>query len=286
MPLFTLKEILKAANASSERFAVPAINVHNMEYTKGVVSAAEKLNSPVILMLGQPILKFAGLETLANIAMFAARRASVPVAVLLDHGSNPDYIEKSIDLGMSIMVDGSHYEYDQNVAFTKKYVELAHAKGLSVEGELGALAGSEDGEEERQAEMTDSNMAADFVEATGIDVLAVAIGNVHGLYKGTPSIDIDRLIAIKKKVDIPIVMHGGSDLPDEISNKLIDNGISKFNIGTDIKIAFSMALRKALSANPLKYQPFDSLQYAMDKVEEKAIEKIKLLRSDGKSQMY
>ncbi len=257
-----------------------------MEYTKAVVSAAEKSDSPVILMLGQPILKFAGLDTLANIALFAAKRATVPAAVLLDHGSDPNYIERAIELGMSIMVDGSHYSFDENVRFTRKYVKIAHARNLSVEGELGALAGSEDGEAERQSQMTDPTLAAQFVKQTGVDVLAVSIGNSHGLYKGKPKIDIDRLISIKKKVDVPIVMHGGSDLPDEISKELINNGMSKFNIGTDLKIAFSSAMREALSTDPIRFQPFDSLQYAMDKTEEKAMEKIVAFNSGNKASLY
>lgn len=286
MPLFTTKKLLDTANSSKERFAVPAINVHNMEYTKGVIAAAEELKSPVILMLGQPILKFAGLNTLANITMFAAKNASVPVAVMLDHGSDSDYIQKSIDLGLSIMVDGSHHDFEGNIALTKRFVDIAHKRGLSVEGELGAIGGSEDGEEERKSLMTNPNAAVEFVKRTGVDILAVSIGNIHGLYKGTANIDVNRLVEIKKKIDIPLVMHGGSDLPVDVTKELIENGIAKFNVGTDIKITFSLALREALSTEPIRFQPFDSLQYAMDKVKEKAIEKILLLKADGKAKLY
>lgn len=286
MPIYTTKEILNIAYNSKERFCVPAFNVHNMEYTKAIIAAAEKENAPVIIMLGQPILAFAGLETLANIAMFAAKRASVPVAVMLDHGSDKDIIDRSIDLGMSIMVDGSHFSYEENIEFTRSFTQKAHSVGLSVEAELGSLAGSEDGEDEVAEKMTDPVMAADFVKKTGIDILAVAIGNVHGLYKGKPKIDIARFIEIRKNVSIPIVMHGGSDLPIDIANKLIDEGMTKFNIGTDLKIAFSSALREILSEEPLKFQPFDSLWYAMNKTEEKAIEKIRLFRATGKARLY
>lgn len=286
MPLFTTKAILQTAYSSAERFCVPAFNVHNMEYTKAVIAAAEKEQSPVILMLGQPILAFAGLDTLANIAMFAARNTRIPAAVMLDHGSKEEIIDRSMELGLSIMIDGSHYQYDENVEFTRSYTEKAHRLGLSVEAELGALAGSEDGEEEVAARMTDPDMAADFVGKTGIDILAVSIGNVHGLYKGRPNIDVSRFIEIRKRVSVPIVMHGGSDLPSDIVNRLIDEGMSKFNIGTDLKIAFSSALREILSQEPLKFQPFDSLQYAMNKTEETAREKIRMFRASGKSRLY
>ena len=160
MALYTTKQLLDVANSSKVRFAVTAINVHNMEYTKGVIAAAEEINAPVILMLGQAILKFAGLGTLANITMFAAKNASVPVAVMLDHGSDNDTIQRSIDLGLSVMVDGSHYKFEENVEWTKKYVDIAHKNGLSVEGELGSIAGSEDGEEEREGKMTNQTLHA------------------------------------------------------------------------------------------------------------------------------
>ena len=286
MPLYTTKKILEAAQQSGENFAVPAFNVHNMEYTKAAVAAAEKQNAPVILMLGEPILKFAGLDTLANIAMFAAKHASVPVAVALDHGKSEANIQRCLDLGLSIMVDSSHLGYNENVAFTKAYADAAHEKGLSIEAELGTLSGSEDGEAESKANMTDPDQASDFVEKTGIDILAVAIGNVHGLYHGKQNIDVERLLAIKKRVSIPLVMHGGSDLPTDLTKRLIDAGITKFNIGTDLKIAFSQALKDILSKEPLPFQPFDSLQYAMDKTEEIAAEKIMLLNASDKAAIY
>ena len=286
MPLLTTKQILNIAHESGEPFAVPAFNVHNMEYTKAVIAAAEKQSAPVILMLGEPILKFAGLDTLANITMFAAKNASVPVAVALDHGKNEANILRCLDLRLSIMVDGSHFGYEDNIAFTRKFADAAHAKGLSIEAELGTLSGSEDGEAESKSKMTDPGQAAEFVEQTQVDILAVAIGNVHGLYHGKQNIDVDRLIAIKKRVSIPLVMHGGSDLPEDLTKRLIDAGITKFNIGTDLKIAYSQALKEILAKEPLPFQPFESLQYAMDKTEEIAAGKIMLLNASGKAARY
>ncbi|MHB1393341.1 MAG: class II fructose-bisphosphate aldolase [Clostridia bacterium] len=285
MSLYTIKDIV-AVIPEKDRFAVPAFNVHNMEYTKAIIKAAELENSPVILMLGEPMLEFAGLDMLATIAMFAAKNTGIPVAVALDHGKKIANIDRSIELGLSVMVDGSHLLYEENIAFTKRAVELAHSKGLSVEGELGSLSGSEDGEKEAIEKMTDPSLASDYVKKTGIDILAVSIGNCHGLYKGIPRIDINRLKEIRQVVSIPIVMHGGSDLPDEISSSLIDNGIAKFNIGTDIKISFSEALKEVLNRNPLPFQPFDSLQYAMDAACKTARTKIRLMRASGKADIY
>ena len=286
MPLFTTKQLTEKTLNSTSNFSIPAFNVHNMEYTKAVIAAAEKENSPVILMLGEPIFHFADLDTIANIALFAAKNAKVPVAILLDHGKIPANIERCIELGISIMIDGSYLPFDENIAFTKKYVDMAHAKGLSAEGELGALSGSEDGEEEREQKMTNPEMAKIFVEATGIDMLAVSIGNAHGEYKFPPVLDYDRLKKIQEVVDVPIVMHGGSDLPADSVEYLVQNGIAKFNIGTDLKIAFSTTLRDILLKNPIPYQPFDSLLYAMNAVEEVTRSKIKTFHSNGKASLF
>lgn len=285
MALFSTKELIDGIPAH-ERFAVPAFNVHDMEYTKGVIKAAEEMNSPVILMLGEPVLPFAGLDTLANIALFAAKESTVPVAVALDHGKKKDNILRCIELGICIMVDGSHLPFEENIAFTKNTAEMAHMAGLSVEGELGSLAGSEDGEEELSMKMTDPFKAAEYVEKTGIDILAVSIGNSHGLYKGIPKIDVDRLIEIRQRVNVPLVLHGGSDLPDEVSTRLIQEGITKFNIGTDLKIAFCKALKDVLQREPMPFQPQETMQYAIDAVCAVAKQKISLLGSTGKADLY
>lgn len=285
MTLLTTREILSIPHRQGG-FAVGAFNVHNMEYTQGVIEAAEMEDAPVILMIGQAMIPFAGLDMLAAICLHAANASRVPVAVALDHGKNPADIDRCMQLGISIMFDGSHYDFEENVHRTREVCKKAHALGLSVEGELGAIGGSEDGEEAVKAMMTDPDQAAEFVERTGIDILAVSIGNVHGLYKGEPKINMERLIAIRKNVDIPIVMHGGSDLPVEISRAVIREGMSKFNIGTDLKYAFSRTLKEALSAEPLPFQPPDILAPAREAVCEVARQKMLDFNSSGKASLY
>ncbi len=277
MALVTPKELYELVK--DKKMAIGAFNVHNMEYTQAVIQAAEAENMPVILMLGEPVLEFAGLEMLANITLFAARNAKVPVAVTLDHGKKMANILKCIDLGISVMVDGSDLPYNENIEFTRKVVELAHAKGLSVEGELGSLSGIEDDEESINERLTDPDQALDFVKKTGVDALAISIGNQHGKYLTPPKIDFERLIQIYKKVNTPLVMHGGSDLSEEISIRLVNEGMKKFNIGTDLKYAMSYSLRESLNKEPMPFQPHHILAEARNAIRKVAIEKIRLLKN-------
>lgn len=277
MALVTPKELYEMVK--NKKMAIGAFNVHNMEYTQAVIQAAETENMPVILMLGEPVLEFAGLEMLANITLFAARNAKVPVAVTLDHGKKMANILKCIELGISVMVDGSDLPYNENIEFTRKVVELAHAKGLSVEGELGSLSGIEDDEESINERLTDPDQALDFVKKTGVDALAVSIGNQHGKYLTPPKIDFERLIQIYKKVNTPLVMHGGSDLSEEISVRLVNEGMKKFNIGTDLKYAMSYSLKESLNKEPMPFQPHQILAEARNAIRKVAIEKIRLLKN-------
>lgn len=277
MSLVTPKELYDLVKG--KKMAVGAFNVHNMEYTQAVIQAAELENMPVILMLGEPILEFANLEMLSTITLFAARNAKVPVAVTLDHGKKMSNILRCIELGISVMVDGSDLPYNENVEFTRRVVELAHAKGLSVEGELGSLSGIEDDEATYNERLTDPDLAKDFVEKTGIDALAISIGNQHGKYLKTPTIDFNRLVEIYKKVNVALVMHGGSDLPEEVSIRSINEGIKKFNIGTDLKYAMSYSLKETLSKEPMPFQPHQVLANARDAIRKVAVEKIRLFKN-------
>lgn len=259
--------------------AVGAFNVHNMEYTQAVVQAAETMRMPVILMLGEPMLEFADLTMLATIAKCAAQNSSLPIAVALDHGKKMENIEKCIDMGISVMVDGSALPYKENVRLTKTVVEMAKRTGVSVEGELGSLAGIEDVDDEATEFLTDPEMAADFVARTGVDALAVAIGNCHGKYLRPPVLDIARLAKIRQNVGIPLVLHGGSDLPLDMSRDAIHNGIRKFNIGTDLKYAFCEEMRRTLNQQPMPFQPPATLGLARDAVYRVACEKIRLFKN-------
>ena len=198
MTLFSTNHLLSYPNKMGG-FAIGAFNVHNMEYTQAVIQAAEMENAPVILMIGEAMIPFAGLDMLAAICLHAAKHTHIPVAVALDHGKKPSSIERCLELGISIMFDGSHFPFEENVNMTKAVCEQAHSLGLSVEGELGSIGGSEDGEATRLAMMTDPESAAEFVRLTGVDILAISIGNYHGLYKSPPKIDLERLKGYAKK---------------------------------------------------------------------------------------
>ena len=285
MPLLTTRDIF-AAIPDDTSCAVGAFNVHNMEYTQGVIAAAEAERAPVILMIGEPMIPFAGLEMLTTICRLAAETTKVPVAVALDHGKNDAYIQRFLDLGLSVMIDASHFDFEKNIRITRDVVKRAHDRGLSVEGELGSIGGSEDGEEEARAWMTDPARAAEFVERTGVEILAVSIGNVHGLYRGKARIDLERLGEIRKVVSVPLVMHGGSDLPEELSRGVIAGGMRKFNVGTDLKYAFSEALRTTMQRSPIPFQPPDVLTEARSAVTEVTRTKIRLFGSSGLADLY
>ncbi len=278
MALVTPKALFERVQNRS--MAIGAFNVHNMDYVQAVVKAAELENAPVILMLGEPILPYARLEMLATIALFAARESSVDIAVLLDHGMKPENIERCIKLGISVMVDGSKLPFEENVRLTKYYAEMAHAEGLSIEGELGSLQGVEDAFDETAVEnLTDPVKAKVFVEKTGIDCLAVAIGNRHGKYSVPPVLDFERLNNIRSLIDVPVVLHGGSDLPVEMSTEAINNGIKKFNIGTDLKYAMCDTLKQVLNRKPMPFQPQDTFGVAREAVTEVTREKIRLFKN-------
>ncbi|MEZ4358181.1 MAG: class II fructose-bisphosphate aldolase [Eubacteriales bacterium] len=284
MPLLTPKQLYDNI-PKDVKCAIGAFNVHDMEYTQAVIRAAEEENAPVILMLGEPMLAFANLDMLANITLFAAKNSTVPIAVTLDHGTKKENINRCIELGISVMCDCSHYEYKENIALTKEYTKKAHLAGVSVEAELGNIGGA-NGDEVLPENMTDPLRAKEFVEETGIDALAIAIGNCHGFYKNPPKLDIERLIKIKELVDIPLVLHGGSDLPLNMSNAAIDAGIRKFNIGTDLKCAYALAIKKELLKDPMPIQPPQILGPARDAVLKVTKQKIRLFRSNGIAKYY
>lgn len=278
MSFVTTKQLYELLPAD-QPMAIGAFNVHNMEYTQAVVQAAETTRMPVILMLGEPMLEFADLEMLSTIAKSAARRSSLPIAVTLDHGKKLENIRRCIELGISVMVDGSALPYEENVKLTKTVVEMARETGVSVEGELGSLSGIEDVEDEATEFLTDPDLAAEFTSRTGVDALAVAIGNCHGKYLRPPVLDIQRLRRIRERVAVPIVLHGGSDLPLDMSREAIENGIRKFNVGTDLKYAFCEEMKRVLNQDPMPFQPPQTLGAARDAVYRVACDKIRLFQN-------
>ena len=225
-------------NAQKGNYAVGAFNVENMEMVMAVMEAAEELKSPVIMQTTPSTVKYAGLDFfLANVKA-AAERASVPVAMHLDHGSSFELAMQAYRTGYtSIMIDGSHESFEGNIAVSKAVADACAPSGIPVEAELGKVGGKEDdldGGDDNP--YTDPNQAVEFVKRTGVNSLAVAIGTAHGVYKGEPKLDLDRLSEIRKVVDIPLVLHGTSGVPDETVTECVNRGICKVNYATDLRI--------------------------------------------------
>lgn len=239
--------------AQKGKYAVPAFNIHNLETLQVVVETANEMKSPVILAGTPSTIVYAGGENIVALAGVASRMYSVPIAIHLDHFEKTHNINHYMDIGFkSAMIDASHEGYEDNIKIVKEVVEYAHRYDITVEAELGKLGGVEDDlvVDEKDAMYTNPAQAKDFVTRTGIDSLAVAIGTAHGLYKGEPKLDFDRLKEIREAVDVPLVLHGASDVPDELVKKAISLGICKVNVATDLKIPFSDAVKKYFIENP------------------------------------
>lgn len=282
--LVTGIEILQDAHKNN--YAVGAFNVNNMEIVQSIIEAAEETNSPVILQASQGGLKYAGVEYIAELGKLAARNAKVPVALHLDHGTDFDQVMLCIRHGFSsVMIDGSKYELEENIAITNKVIEVAHAVGVSVEAELGKIGGTEDDivVDERDATFTDPNEAKKFVDETGVDYLAIAVGTAHGVYKGEPKLDFDRIKIIKDILNIPLVLHGSSGVPKEAIQKAVSLGINKINIDTDLRVAFSSAIKDFLKENPDSIDPRKILGPAKEAMKEVIKEKMELFGSVGRA---
>lgn len=278
------KEIL--LDAHKKGYAVGAFNVNNMEIVQAIIEAAKETNSPVILQASQGGLKYAGVEYIAAMAKVAAESTNVPVAIHLDHGTDFVQIMKCIRNGFtSVMIDGSKYPLEENIAITKKVVEIAHAVGVSVEAELGKIGGTEDDitVDERDATFTDPDEAERFVKETGVDYLAIAIGTAHGPYKGEPKLDFDRLKVIKERLNMPIVLHGSSGVPEESIRKAVSLGVNKINIDTDIRMAFNRGVREFVNNNPDVYDPRKILGPAREEMKKVIIEKMIMFGSAGRA---
>lgn len=278
------REILEDAHKNN--YAVGAFNVNNMEIVQAIIEAAEETNSPVILQASQGGIKYAGVEYIAELGKIAARNATVPVAVHLDHGTDFDQVMLCIRHGFSsVMIDGSRFDLEENIAITKKVIEVAHAVGVSVEAELGKIGGTEDNitVDERDATFTSPEEAKRFVEETNVDSLAIAVGTAHGPYKGEPKIDFDRIKTIKELVNIPLVLHGSSGVPAASIEKAVSAGINKINIDTDLRIAFTDAVKDFIRENPDSIDPRKILGPAKEAMKQVIIEKMHLFGSAGRA---
>ena len=245
--LVNLKEVLIPAQQGG--YAVGLFNTTDTDMLEGVLAAAEELRAPVIIGTAEVLLPFGELKLIAPSVRAAAERATVPVVLHYDHGLTVERCIEALDLGFtSIMFDGSAGDADANVELTRKVVEMCHARGVTVEGEIGHV-GNADVEGDQDNNYTTPEEAKAFVEATGVDALAVAIGTAHGAYKHKPCLDLDRLAAIRNTIDTPLVLHGGSGLTDDDFRNTIKNGIAKVNIFTDLCLAGERACKRGLEEN-------------------------------------
>lgn len=284
MSLTTTSELL--ARARQGGYAVGAFNCNNMEIAQAIVAAAEEEKAPVILQASQGAIKYAGLKYATALMHLAAREAGVPVAVHLDHGTSFEQAVQCIAAGFtSVMIDGSRFPLKENISLTRRVVEVAGSVGASVEGELGKIGGTEDDitVSDREAAFTDPQEARQFVEETGIDSLAVAIGTAHGIYRGEPRLDFDRLRQIREVVDVPLVLHGSSGVPDQAIRQAIALGICKVNIDTNVRQAFVEGVREVLAARPEEIDPRKILGPAREKMQKVVAEKIRLFGSSSKA---
>ncbi|MCI9246288.1 MAG: class II fructose-1,6-bisphosphate aldolase [Clostridia bacterium] len=300
MPLVTTKDMFE--KSMKEHFAIGAFNVNNMEIIQGIVDAAEEENSPVILQASSSAIKYARIGYLRKMIEAALEEHDIPIALHLDHGADFETCKMCIDNGFtSVMIDGSKYDFEENIAVTKQVVEYAHSKGVVVEAELGKLAGVEDdvNVDASDAMYTDPDQAKEFVKRTGCDSLAIAIGTSHGAYKfkGDAKLRFDILQKIKEKLpNTPIVLHGASTVipelvemcnqyggdipgakgvPDEMLNEASKSGVSKINVDTDLRLAMTAAIRKTFAEDASVFDPRKYMLPARDLIKETVQHKIR-----------
>jgi fructose-bisphosphate aldolase class II len=303
--LVTNKDLLIPARRGA--YAVGAFNINNLETLLAVSEAAFEEKSPAIVAVTPSAIKYAGLPYISEIAKTAAESSAFPVSLHLDHGEDFDTVYKCIGAGFtSVMIDGSHLKFEENIALTKRVVDLAHPKGVAVEAELGRLAGVEEKTvEEKEAILTDPDSAREFVDRTGVDALAVAVGTSHGAYKfkAEPKLDFERLKAISDRVHVPLVLHGASSvpawviskaskygaelsgakgIPEDHIKKAISLGIAKINIDTDLRLAFTATVREVLANSPKEFDPRKILGPAKEAMKEIVRGKMRLFGSSGR----
>jgi tagatose 1,6-diphosphate aldolase GatY/KbaY len=283
--LSSTQELLETARRNA--YAVGGFNVYNLEGIKAVVNAAEAIRSPALLQLHPSALHY-GKTPLLALCLEAARAASVPIAVHLDHSTSEADIQMALRAGVrSIMADGSPMAYEQNLNFTRQMTDLSHRYGAAVEAEIGRISGTEDGLTiaEKEAKMTDPKQALEFVRQTQVDSLAVTIGNVHGEYKSPPRLDFARLEQIRNLIDIPLVLHGASGLPETMVSQSIQLGVCKFNVNTEVRQAYLQAVKEDVCGSKPK-DLLDVMNHAIAAMQVVVTEKLQLFGSDYKAHLH
>ena len=281
MPLVTSKKML--LDAQKGGYAVGAFNAENMEMVLAIVEAATELNAPVMIQTTPSTVKYASLEMYAANVRAAAEKAPVPVCVHLDHGSSFELAAGAREAGYtSVMIDGSHESFEDNIAVTRRVVAEAAKRGVPVEAELGTVGGKED-DLEAEDGCTLPEEAAEFVKRTGVDSLAVAIGTAHGVYKSAPKLDVQRLSEIRRVVEVPLVLHGASGLTDDSIRACVREGICKVNFATELRIAYTEAVREVLNGDEKIYDPKVYGKAARAKVKELVKNRMIVCGCNGKA---
>ena len=282
--LVNMKEMLNKAD--SGKYAVPHFNINNLEWTRFILEECQELNSPVILGVSEGAIKYmGGYKTVSNLvkSLISDLNITIPVALHLDHGSSYESCVKAIDNGFtSVMIDASKYPLEENINITKQVVLYAKDKNVTVEAEVGAVGGEEDGvaNELAYAKIED---AVKLVDSTNIDFLAPALGSVHGIYKGKPKLDFERMVKIHELIKLPLVLHGGSGIPDDLIQKAISCGICKININTELQIAWSQGVRQFLQVNQKVYDPRKIIKAGEKAMKEMIKEKVILFGSNDRA---
>lgn len=286
MGLVTSKKML--LNAQKNGYAIGAFNVENMEFVQAVIEAAEELYSPVIVQTTPGTLKYANEELIYANVRTIAERAKVPVVLHLDHGNSFELAVKCLCAGYtSIMIDGSHKSYEENISIVKSVTDVCHAADIPVEAELGMVGGKEDDlVDNGNSPYTDPIQAKDYVEKTGIDSLAIAIGTMHGIYKVMPKLDVNRITAVKSFVDIPLVLHGTSGVPDDIVRECVRRGMCKVNYATDLRVAFSEGIKGYLRENQDVIDPKKYCAIGKEKIKACVKSKIRVVGSAGMADKF
>jgi len=283
MSIISTKYLLQDAQAKG--YAVPAFNIHNAETIQAILEVCCEMRSPVILAGTPGTFKHIALEEIYALCSAYSASYNIPLALHLDHHESLNDIRRKVNAGVrSAMIDGSHFPFDENVQLVKSVVEFCHGHDCSVEAELGRLGGVEDemSVDEESAFLTVPSEAQRFVELTGVDSLAVAIGTAHGLYSSRPKIDFQRLAKIRQVVKVPLVLHGASDVPDEYVRRAISLGICKVNVATELKIAFAGAVKQWFSEHPEGNDPRYYMRMGMDAMKEVVKSKINVCGSANK----
>lgn len=284
--LVTSKELYEKARKGG--YAIGAFNTSMMEVSRAIILAAQNLNAPVIIETSEGEIDFLTPEIAAAEVKALAEQVDIPVVLHVDHGKRFEVVKKAIKTGYtSIHVDGSTLPYAENAELTKRVVELAHKHGLLVEGEIGHISGASEAYDEKieisRNTLTEPDEARRFAEETGVDVLAVAIGNIHGVYKNLPKLDFTRLEKIAGKVETYFSLHGGSGIPEDQIRKAISLGVTKINVCTELRLAFHYGLVKEFAENPKNMVPYRYLPAASDAVQKVVEAKIKMFGSAGQA---